>query len=498
VVISTNWHDNRLSLIDANTKTLVSEFRSGATNAHVMVAPGPDNRDLWFVSHMGGSAMAEISAELLEMGKNPNVGLLRGAPGPHGLWMCDDAHHFIVADTFNNSTSMYDVDVGRVATTATGGTTPLATGIHNGVGAGGCARGFAGNAGTADLSIFNITPTFGAEHLDRDTTWTAAPANGALKNAAGNIALRVIEPGKDMATPHPLLPFTETIEQKRWSHLTIQSPVSPADATTHGRFMVTANKASFNVAITGLDTAGLPWGVFTVPAGLGAHGVTFGKKSRCDTNHDGVEETAASSTVVCYYAFVTNTFEDYVSVYDLEKVDINNDRLNNNPLGVGMQKPGSALLAESVYLEGGAVTAVITLDPGVATLCGSVLDCGAGPTGGTYVSNLPIGVLCPDCSSGVHVGDIPLTLTTGAPLAGPPGAVTNTGAGSKYVYLKEPVWVDTMTVGCALGANNCNNIAGEGTEVGNLNTQVILDLELGINTGAQGIVVRPASAPWSP
>lgn len=498
VVVSTNWHDNRLSLMDAGTKTLVSEFRSGAANAHVMVAPGASSTDSWFVSHMGGLAMAEISATLLESGQNPNVALLRGASGPHGLWMCDDDQHFIVADTFNNSTSLYDIVLGNMATTETGGTNPLATGITNGLGPEGCARGFAGNAGTADLSIYDITTTLGSEALDRDTTWTAAPANGVHKNAAGNIAIRMTDPGTDVATPHALLP-TETIEQKRWAHLTIQSPVSPPDATTHGRFMVTANKASFNVFITGLDpTTGLPWGGFTIPAGLGAHGVTFGKKSQCDTNGDGVEETAASPTTICYYAFVTNTFEDYVSVYDLEKIDINGDRVNNNPLGVGMQGPGSALLAESVYLEGGAVAAVIALDPGVATLCGSVLNCGSGPTGGTYISNLPIGVLCPDCRSGVHVGDLPLVLTTGAPLAGPPAAVTNSGAGSKYVYLKEPVWVDTMTVGCALAANNCDNTAFEPGEVGNLNQQVTLDLELGINTGAQGIVVRPASAPWSP
>jgi hypothetical protein len=318
------------------------------------------------------------------------------------------------------------------------------------------------------------------------------------------MAVRVIDPGTDVATPHALLP-TETIEQKRWAHLTIQSPVSPTDATTHGRFMVTANKASFNVFITGLDpVTGLPWGGFTIPAGLGAHGVTFGKKSQCDTNGDGVEDTPASASVICYYAYVTNTFEDYVSVYDLEKIDINDDRVSNNPAGVGMQGPGSALLAEGTYVEGGAVAAVIALDPGVATLCGSILDCGTGPTGGTYISNLPIGVLCPDCRSGVHAGDIPLTLTTGAPLAGPAGnpavtdSLTYSGANAKYVYLKEPVWVDTMTVGCALGANDCDNTAGEAGEVGNLNTQVTLDLELGINTGAQGIVVRPASAPWTP
>ncbi len=499
VVISTNWHDNRLSLMDANTKTVVNEFRSGAANAHIMVTPGASNSDAWFVSHMGGRAMAKISATRLEQGLDPNVGLLRGASGPHGLWMCDDEEHFIVADTFNSSTSMYDVDFGNVATTATGGAIPLATGIQNGLGPGGCVRGFAGNAGTADLSIYNITTTLGAEQLDRETIWTEAPANGVHKNAAGNIALRVTDPDVDMVTQPG-----ENIKQKRWAHLAIQSPVSPLDATTHGRFMVTANKASFNVMLTGLDpTTGLPWGTFTAPAGLGAHGVTFGKKSRCDTDHDGVEDAPASLTVVCYYAYVTNTFEDYVSVYDLEKIDINNDRVNNNPADVGMQNPGSALLAERVYLEGGAVKAVTTLDPGIATLCGSVLDCGTGPTGGTYVSNLPIGVLCPDCRSGVHVGDIPLQLTTGAPLAGPAGdpaiadSLTNNGAKSKYAYLKEPVWVDTMTVGCVLAANNCDNAVDPG-EVGILNQEVTLDLELGTNTGAQGIVVRPASAPWTP
>ena len=52
--------------------------------------------------------------------------------------------------------------------------------------------------------------------------------------------------------------------------------------------------------------------------------------------------------------------------------------------------------------------------------------------------------------------------------------------------------MNTMTVGCALAANDCDNIAGEGAEASNLNQQVTLDVELGINAGAQGIVVRPA------
>ncbi len=44
--------------------------------------------------------------------------------------------------------------------------------------------------------------------------------------------------------------------------------------------MDTANKASFNVSVTALNAQGDPTAIYTFPAGLGAHGVTFGHKAR--------------------------------------------------------------------------------------------------------------------------------------------------------------------------------------------------------------------------
>lgn len=54
-----------------------------------------------------------------------------------------------------------------------------------------------------------------------------------------------------------------------------------------------------------------------------------------------------------------------------------------------------------------------------------------------------------------------------------------------------------MTLACALEANERDQTPEDG-EAGSLNQQVTLDLELGINTGAQGIVVRATCAPWNP
>ena len=540
VVLSANWHDNSVTLMDANFPyTILKTRRSGAATAHIQVTPGSAER--FYVTHMGGRALQEIDVNKLALGQDPNVGgTIKGATAPHGLWFCGDGVHVLTADTLGNSATLYNINLKTRVTAGSGGKSPLAPSIFSND----CSRGFTNNALTTDISVYNINSTSGAESIARNTAWTANSANWLYKNAAGNIQLRNTT---DDQAASPIVP--ETITQARWVHLPIQTPVSPADSVPggHGRYMVTANKASFNVSVTALDASGNPAAVYTFPAGLGAHGVTYGKKSVCD---DGAG--------TCYYAYVTNTFEDYVSVYDLEKIE-----------NGGMGAPGSALLSESVYVEGGAVAAVAALDPVVASLCdvadltagnltydftvadeygsgfGSFLQCGIGamntetdldyegnaaclavsnsngapeqgecipPTVTLYVANLPIGVLCPDCRSGVHVGDIPLTPTTGAPLGGTytaPLSLTANGAASKYTYLKEEVWVDTYTISCAVDTllsaggtlNDCSSatsggFGGNTTSPGTINTKVELDLHLGINTGGQGIVVRPAATPW--
>ncbi len=578
VVISANWHDNTVTLTDANgapaAYASLYTRRSGADNAHIMVTPGAAER--FYTTHMGGRALQQIDADALRLGGNPNViaGHIRGATGPHGIWMCDDGVHVLTADTFGQSATLFNTAMKLRKTASSGGKAPLAPAIMSGF-QGGCRRGFTNNALTADVSVYEmhtpVTPLSGGiSHL---TSWPDNPAGHLYKNAAGNIALRNVCPGVDCNNPLGEAPAS-LVFMARWANLPIQTPVSASDSgNRHGQYMVTANKASFNVQVTKLDpTTGLPIAFYTFPAGLGAHGVNFGKKSVC-TN---------GTTGNCYYAYVPNTFEDYLSVYDLEKIEV--------PCGSGgMCAPGSALLSESAYVEGGAVTAVAALDPRVAGLCdvvddvagvlrydlppslcvalglpalncsadpggdgeagsadynliltdasADVLHCGVGamdtisvgaiasgavldgtpvlplaPGQSLYVADVPIGVLCPDCRSGVHVGDVPLNLTSGAPLAGPPTVILGitlatdpTGATSKYTYVKDEVYVDTENVACALdtvntlgGALNDCNSATLGDAAGTINGLVSMDLSLGINTGGQGIMPRDPVAGSAP
>ncbi len=386
-VLSANWHDNTMTLVNADTKAVVRTANVGAAAAHVQVSPGSAER--WFVTIMGGVGVQEVDVAKLAAGQASTVGVpMRGEFSPHGIWFCDDGDHFLTANTLAHTVSLYSANQKKQQSFAsTGGKSPLAASVFHGYGTGGCVRAYTNNAGTASVSVYDINPTAGS--VTRNTT--VIPA--AIRDASGNLKLR-----------------DTSIYPVRWVHLPIQTPVSPVDATTHGRFMVTANKASFNVSITALDSVGAPTAVYTFPAGLGAHGVTYGRKALCDNGNP---------NSVCYYAYVTNTFEDYVSVYDLEKVATSG-------------APGSA--AETVHLEG----------YGAQALCSQA------------ACDVAITTFCPDCRSGAHVGDVPLRKTTSG----------------KYTYLKEEVWLDP------------------------LQTDVMLDLDLKIDTGAQGIMVAPAPKPW--
>ena len=383
-VLTANWHDNSVTLVDADTKTVLRTAPIGAAPAHVQVTPGATSR--WFVTIMGGSAVQEVDPVKLKAGEEPNLGVpITGEFSPHGIWFCDDGDHFLTANTLANTVSLYTVGGRQQQSFAdTGGKAPLASSVFGGYGPGGCARAYSNNAGTATVSVYDVDPTAGT--IARNTS--VVPSS--LRDAAGNLKLR-----------------DTSLSPVRWVSMPIQTPVSPDDATAHGRYMVTANKASFNVSITALNDRGDPTAIYTFPAGLGAHGVTFGRKARCD---DG--------TPLCYYAYVTNTFEDYIGVYDLERVATSG-------------QPGTA--TEQVSVEG----------YGAKTLCER------------STCLVPITTFCPDCRSGAHVGDVPLEVTTSG----------------KYAFLKEQVWIDP------------------------LGTALALALEVGTNTGAQGIV-SPSST-WN-
>lgn len=422
VSVWANWHDVTATVVDADTKQVLGDIPIGAAAAHVMTAPRNPNTstgsDRWFVTIMGNNRVQEIDPLLALLWSRPNLPALGqsssagGAPAysPHGLWFLDDGDHFLTANTLGASASLYSISepwtdpdgrwgVGvQVANAPTSGVSPLAAAIFN-TGTPGSTQyvGYTNNAGTDDVSVFAIDATPGAEGMVRISVPTP------LGNAAGNLTL------KDLGA-----------NPKRWAHMPIQSVVSPPDATRHGRYLVVCNKASFNLSVAPLDAAGIPTGIYTFPAGLGSHGVSFGRKQ-------------SASGEVAYFAYVSNTFENYVSVYDLERLErlIRLEALGRAPAAF---LPGGA--GERVLVEGFAALAL---------------------TGQSRVV-VPLTLFSPDARGLVHVGDLPLT----TPVQPAPRC-----------FLQEHVWID---------------LPGWG--------MTHLDLDLTTDTGAMGVFVRTHPLPW--
>ncbi|MEK7818090.1 MAG: c-type cytochrome, partial [Actinomycetota bacterium] len=161
-VLTANWHDNGVTLINADTKEVLQTAPIGTAAAHVQVTPGAKSR--WFVTIMGGSAVQEVDLMKLKAGQDPTTGMvpIRGEFSPHGLWFCDDGDHFLTANTLANTVSLYSANNKlQQSFTGTGGKSPLATSVFSGYGPGGCARAYSNNAGTASLSVYDINPTVG-------------------------------------------------------------------------------------------------------------------------------------------------------------------------------------------------------------------------------------------------------------------------------------------------------------------------------------------------
>ncbi|MFO0984053.1 MAG: c-type cytochrome [Planctomycetota bacterium] len=344
IVVYANWHDTSVTVIDAVTHAVIGSAPTGAANAHVMTAPHtpgvPAEVDRWFVTVMGSNKVQELDPFASLLQGEPTLPAIAQADGeqgkpamaPHGLWFVNPAC-FLTADTLADKVSLYSLGAswqdrrGRagqgaeVGQASTGGRAPLAAAIMNLDHAlGRRDRAFANNAGTDDISVFDIDATPGQESVVRATI------PPPLGNAAGNIAL----------TDMSVVPL-------RWAHMPIQCPVSPPDSTAHGRYVVVCNKASFNVSIIALDRHGDPLKIYTFPAGLGAHGVGFGRKASASSARDDRREHVA------YYAYVTNTFENYVSVYDLELLEqlIALEQIGRAPPAFA---PGGA--TEQVLLDG--------------------------------------------------------------------------------------------------------------------------------------------------
>lgn len=422
VSVWANWHDITASIIDIDTKEHLGDFPVGAASAHVMTAPGVvdpiTGADRWFITLMGSNKVQEALPLMDLVSGMPNLPPISQASGllgqpafsPHGIWFLDNGRYFITANTLANTASLYSIDkawsdeqgragVGmELAQASTGGRTPLAASVFNS-GKRGDRRYtvYTNNAGTDDISVYRVDTTPGFESIVR------VNVPPPLGNAAGNIALS-----------DPMM------EPMRWAHMPIQCAVSPPDASAHGRYMVVCNKASFNVTIIALGDTGMPEAIYTFPCGLGSHGVSFGR-SHPVTGGKG------------YYAYVTNTFENYISVYDLELLE----RLRK------LERYG---MAPAEFLPGGAQERAMVRGHAAMMLTGEM------------EAEVPITLFSPDARGLVHVGDIPLAVAPGD---------------ARTSYLKEHVMIDVP------GFHHA-----------------VLDLDLKTQSGAMGVFCWPLPSPW--
>jgi hypothetical protein len=336
----------------------------------------------------GGDAIVLLDPVLMENGLNPIVNTIRATPdqiqdGPHGMWPCSPGYGnlFLAGNMFSNTISLWDLDAGVLADwVSTGGVMPMNPHVLAGFG-GGCRRAFANNFQTNDVSFFDIDPV--AKKVSR------IPLTGPLANAAGNLALT------DLSLTPP-----------RWARSTIQGVASPQDSTTHGQWLFMSSKGYMGEFAIKLDNEGLPIQVYSLPVGLGAHGIAFVRKKTCRTN---------DPADVCYLVALAGSWADHVEFYDMEALETD--------LGA----PGSA--PDSVHVEGYLVEQWCSSR--VAQLLALGIDCTSLPAGpyGRIINKLPLTVLCPDCRSGAHVGDVLLQKTTN----------------NSYAYFKSPLieyWSD--------------------------------------------------------
>jgi cytochrome c5 len=198
IVVFANWHDASVTILDARQKTVLGSVRVGAANAHVMTAPPPVQRgggDRWYVTVMGSNKVHELdpfpdllagTATLPALSQSDGIS---GHPAysPHGLWFLDSGAYFVTANTYPGSASLHALrrpwsdasghaGIGcEVASASSGGASPLAASVFGPV-AGGQNRfvAYTNNAGTDDISVYEIDASPGAE--TDDATRRAAAA----------------------------------------------------------------------------------------------------------------------------------------------------------------------------------------------------------------------------------------------------------------------------------------------------------------------------------
>ena len=146
--VITNWFDNYLTEIDADTKEVTANYIAGAAPAHITSDHAGDD---FYVSIEGSN--------YVQMFNQRNMRLTQQIPvsgnGPHGIWYggnSDDGSAIIMtSNSLDNTVSFIDPDRKEEIITIDAGLYPLGAGV-NSTG----TRGYAGNCLEGSVSIYNL------------------------------------------------------------------------------------------------------------------------------------------------------------------------------------------------------------------------------------------------------------------------------------------------------------------------------------------------------
>lgn len=225
LIFVTEWFDSRLTVFDRETGEFVDKFSVGESPAHVITRPDTDEL---FVSING----ADRDDSVMRLAPRAEGGKERidiGEQAPHGHWITSDGSRLITPNALNESSSVVDLDTGKIRIVPTG-SHPLAIGVMPDG-----SKYYVSNFLDSTLTVVDLD-TFDTSEINLLANYD--PITGQINGPVGG--------------------------------LPIQTPVSP-----DGKFMVTANTLTGNILVidTSTDTP-----VKMLPADPGAHGVNFGAK----------------------------------------------------------------------------------------------------------------------------------------------------------------------------------------------------------------------------
>ncbi len=265
-IIQTNWHENYLTILDANTKKILkNRIKVGESPAHTHTTRG--GKVIVTINASNKIAVLDLSkvVDPAVAADQVPVRTIEVPLGPHGGWITPDGKLMVAANALSGKMSVVDLDAEKLLTTVD---------LTKVTDADGKAFG-------ANLPLYASISPNGRYSA---TTTVLLTADKLLQGRV------VFQDMRDPASP-------KIVKVVAVGAVPIQSPFSP-----DGKWVVVANTGTADISFIAVDYAN-PANikvVGTAKAYKGAHGVAYGHKQGSG-----------------YLAYVTNKYAPVLTVVDL-------------------------------------------------------------------------------------------------------------------------------------------------------------------------------------